>query len=81
MAEKQGYHYSSKTLKMANHRFGSKSEALNGVIDYFNENFAGIDIPKNCIRTAFDKCFNVACNQDELNRDVKNYLLKNLARM
>lgn len=79
--EKQGYHYSQKTLKMANRKTGDRQTALATVIEYMETNFRGIEIPRNCIVRAFDYCFNGAVDQDMLNSDVKRYLIENLSRM
>ena len=79
--KRQGFHYSNRTLKAANHKFSSRESALEATYQYFATEFAGLEIPHKYIRTAFDRCFQGACNQEMLNRDVKNYLLKNLASM
>lgn len=80
--ERQGYHYSAKTLKMANNRVAAdQKKALKGVMDYFSEEFAGLDIPNDCIQKAFSVCVKRANTQAELNTECKNYLLKNLRNM
>ena len=75
-------HYSFKTLRMVNTDLSQQREhAYDRVETYLRDRFPGLDIPKSCIRRAFNECFQGATTQDMLNNDVKNYLLNNLANM
>lgn len=82
MITKRNYHYTAKTLQMANHKIAAhpeaaKKEAKRFIREYFN----GIDIPDKYLDIACARTFSVSSDQDQFNLNAKNYLLKNISRM
>lgn len=59
----------------------NKMKSTDECVRFFRTRFAGIDIPKDIIVTAVNRCFNNCTSQAQLNESVTRYLLNNLSKM